>query len=127
MDLDIHCETPAGKCYWGSKSVRAPLNFCELDVDRMGHAFPNQVENIFLTLKNAPDGDYKYSVKYFSGGVPDVPFTFVVNQMGKRIDEGSGIANTSGGNYDCVTLTVKNKKITKTNFHLKTKNIPTEE
>ena len=94
---------------------------------------------IFLTTADCADGNYEYFVRLFSDGRgnpknPPVKFTVVCNQFGKKIDEGEATVagkdtTTSGGertdaDTHCLTLTVKNKKVTKSKFHIKTKSIP---
>jgi hypothetical protein len=94
---------------------------------------------IFLTTADCPDGNYEYFVRLFSDGRgnpknPPVKFTVVCNQFGKKIDEGTATVagkdnSASGGertdaDTHCLTLTVKNKKVTKSKFHIKTKSIP---
>jgi hypothetical protein len=107
------------------------------------------VENIFLNVASCPDGDYQFFVRYYSNDedddaqqlwedfdkAPAIYFTFVCNQLGLKIDEGSSVAETvneggSNGSMDedadthCLTLTMKNKKVSKAKFHVKTKKIP---
>ena len=122
VDLDIHCVMPNGQeCYYGNKK---PTGYISLDVDKLAHDFGSQVENIFLEAKNCPDGDYRYFVRYFSGHGRSTPFTFVVNQFDKAINEGVSVSDPSKKDIDCVTITMKDGRVEKTNFHLPTNPIP---
>merc|ERR1712224_281095 len=112
VDLDIHCNNADGTTtYFCDKN---PNGYCELDVDKRGGHYPNQVENIFLTAAAAADGDYNFFVRYYSG--PDdggLPFTFTFNQFGKDIHEGKGHSSQQERDTPCVTLTMKKGKVSK--------------
>ena len=115
VDLDIHCETPSGQtCFFSNKSP-AGTN-CSLDVDRMGGAFPNQVENIFLATPGAADGKYRYFVRYYSGMPATINFKFTLNQFGKTVHEGVGIVAKERKDTTCVELTMKNNKVVEVDF-----------
>jgi predicted DNA-binding WGR domain protein len=89
VDLDIHCVMPNGdSCFFGNKN---PAKYISLDVDKQAHHFGSQVENIFLEANNCPDGKYRYFVRYFTGHGRPTPFTFVLNQFDKVINEGVSI------------------------------------
>ena len=136
VDLDLHCKMPGGEeCYYGNKT---PAKGLTLDVDMQGGS-NLQVENIFLTAAGCPDGEYQYFVRYYSGHgkVGAVDFTIVLNQFGKKIEEGSAKAapeNEMGGggfqlskeDVHCLTLTMKEGKVVDTKFHIKTKEISLE-
>lgn len=123
VDLDIHCVMPNGTtCYFGNKT---PTDYISLDVDKVACHFGSQVENIILETNKCPDGDYRYFVRYYSGHGRSTPFTFVVNQFDKSINEGVSICCPIKKDVDCVTITMKNGKVKKVNFHLPTNPIPT--
>jgi predicted DNA-binding WGR domain protein len=135
VDLDLHCVQPDGtSCSYQNKSPNA---WCNLDVDKMGGHYPNQVENIFLNAPKAPDGDYKYFVRYYNpppaeapptdgggfgfgfgctGNPKEVSFQFTFNQLGKTISEGTGKVTNTSRDQPCVTLTMKGKKVSKVDF-----------
>ena len=126
VDLDLHCKMPGGEeCYYGNKT---PAKGLTLDVDMQGGS-NLQVENIFLTAAGCPDGEYQYFVRYFSshgkGGLA-VDFTIVLNQFGKKIEEGTAKAEIEYANVPCLTLTMKEGKVVDTKFHIKTKEISLE-
>jgi hypothetical protein len=77
-----------------------------------------------LEADKCPDGDYRYFVRYYSGHGRSTPFTFVVNQFDKKINEGVSISCPVKKDVDCVTITMKNGKVTKADFHLPTNPIP---
>jgi len=118
VDLDIHCKLPTQTrpkkhvneisypeeyCLFSNKK---PRSWITLDVDKMGHHYPNQVENIILTAKLADDGLYEYCVRCFSGSSKvknGLGFKFSFNQFGKVIHEGKGIMSQNQ-DITCVKL-----------------------
>ena len=122
VDLDLRCKMPGGEeCSYENKTPGKGLT---LDVDRRGGS-NLQVENIFLTAAGCPDGEYQYFVRYYSGHgkVGAVDFTIVLNQFGKKIEEGTAKAEIEYANVPCLTLTMKEGKVVDTKFHIKTKEI----
>ena len=120
VDLDLHCKMPGGEeCYYGNKT---PGKGITLDVDRMSNSI-GQVENIYLTAAGCPDGEYQYFVHYYLSHGKAVDFTIVLNQFGKKIEEGTAKAEIQGANVPCLTLTMKEGKVMDTKFHIKTKEI----
>jgi hypothetical protein len=125
VDLDLHCQLPTDKvCYFSSKD---PETYVSLDVDKVASDLGSQVENIFLRAADAPDGDYDYFVRYFSGDSSPVHFTVVCNQFCRSIQEGKARATKGKGpqatllasqDVHCLTLTLKNGKVTQTQFHI---------
>jgi len=116
-DLDLHCKVPTGEeCMF---SNRNPKPFVTLDVDRM----MGGVENIYLTTAKCDDGDYEYFVNYYYGAGA-LKFDFVVNQFGKKIEEGTGTVKKCNDKAPILTITMKKGKVTKTKFHLKAKEVP---
>ena len=85
------------------------------------------MENIYLTTAKCDDGDYEFFINYFRGAGAN-KYTFVVNQFGEKVDEGTGTlkkANASDGDKDqLVTITMKKKKVVKVKFHRKVKSVP---
>eukprot|EP00658_Telonema_sp_P-2_P023052 TRINITY_DN19232_c0_g1_i1.p1 TRINITY_DN19232_c0_g1~~TRINITY_DN19232_c0_g1_i1.p1 ORF type:complete len:414 (-),score=105.56 TRINITY_DN19232_c0_g1_i1:242-1483(-) len=137
VDLDIHCILPGAKkdehektcCYMN----KTPQNYISLDVDKMGGAYPNQVENIFLDAPKCADGKYSYFVRYYCGtpAKKKVPFRFTFNQFGKVIHEGTGVAQEGKPKSDvtCVELTMKKGKVNKAQFgkQVEIQEVPLEE
>ena len=114
VDLDIHCRLPTGQeCYYSNKN---PGFGCSLDVDKQGHDYPNQVENIYLDASAAMDGVHTYFVRYFSGAVLSVGFTFTFNQFGKVIHEGTGTVTKISKDVPCVALLMQGGKPAKVDF-----------
>ena len=140
VDLDLHCKMPGAGGQECSFMNKKPAECITLDVDMRGNSGKKknlQVENIFLTAAGCPDGEYQYFVRYYSGHGKAVDFTVVLNQFGKKIEEGSAKAapeNEMGGggfqlskqDVHCLTLTMKEGKVVDTKFHIKTKEISLE-
>ena len=125
VDLDLCCKMPNNAVC--SFRITTQGN-CTLDVDRRASGSDLKVENISLTVAGCPDGEYKYFVRYFASndnkaGDLAVDFTVVLNQFGKKIEEGTAKAEIVKADVPCLTLTMKDGKVVNTKFHIKTKEI----
>ena len=78
-DLDIHLFCPDGReCSYRTKMLANDKGetFCELDIDKQAHHYPDQVENIYINSSLAPKGEYIAKVKLYSDsqGAQSIPF-----------------------------------------------------